>query len=67
MLKDNTEGSEEFDTVLIATGRRALTKELKALNAGIDLDNSSLKVIAKLEQTNVPNIFAVGDVLQVIF
>lgn len=61
---DNTEGSEEFDTVLIATGRRALTKELKAVNAGIDLDNSSFKVVAKLEQTNVPNIFAVGDVLQ---
>lgn len=61
---DNTEGSEEFDTVLMAVGRRALTQELKAVNAGIDLDTSNGKVIARLEQTNVPNIFAVGDVLQ---
>lgn len=61
---ENTEGYGEFDTVLMAVGRKALTNELKARDAGIELDDRNSKVVAKLEQTNVPNIFAVGDVLQ---
>jgi len=61
--KEGTEHSDEFDTVLMAVGRRALLKELKSDNAGISIHDDSHKVLAKSEQTNVPHIYAVGDVL----
>lgn len=46
-------------------GRRALIDELEIINAGINFDPRSKKIVADNEQTNVPNIFAVGDVLHV--
>uniref|UniRef100_A0A0A9YCV8 thioredoxin-disulfide reductase (NADPH) n=1 Tax=Lygus hesperus TaxID=30085 RepID=A0A0A9YCV8_LYGHE len=63
-VKDNTEHSAVFDTVLMAIGRRALTEELGAKNVGLQLHPSSEKCIANNEATNIPNIFAVGDVLE---
>lgn len=53
----------EFDTVLFATGRRPLTKEMNVKAAGIKVDNETGKIITDNEKTNVPNIYAVGDVL----
>ena len=50
---------------MFAIGRRALTKELKPENAGLILVEETGKIDAVNEQTNVPNIFAVGDVLHV--
>uniref|UniRef100_A0A1B6BXA1 thioredoxin-disulfide reductase (NADPH) n=1 Tax=Clastoptera arizonana TaxID=38151 RepID=A0A1B6BXA1_9HEMI len=60
---DNSVQQEEYDTVLFAIGRKALTEELKVKNAGVDVQPANLKIHANDEQTNVPNIFAVGDVL----
>lgn len=59
------EFSDEFDTILFAIGRRALTKELKLENAGVKVAGDGDKIDAVNEQTNVPHIFAVGDVLYV--
>lgn len=56
---------EEYDTVLIATGRRALTQELGLKEAGVNFNTRNHKIFAENEQTNVPNIYAVGDVLEV--
>jgi len=56
-----------YDTVLFAIGRRALTEELKPENAGLKLVPETNKIEAINEQTNVPNIYAVGDVLHVSF
>ncbi|VVC44920.1 Hypothetical protein CINCED_3A017509 [Cinara cedri] len=53
----------EFDTVLVATGRKALSKELNPLAAGLEVHPESGKFTVNAEQTNVPNIYAVGDVL----
>lgn len=64
-LQDNSEQEGEFDTVLIATGRKALTSELKVINAGVKVIPENLKIDAIHEQTNIPNIYAVGDVLHV--
>ncbi|XP_043470868.1 thioredoxin reductase 2, mitochondrial isoform X1 [Leptopilina heterotoma] len=61
--KDGAVQQDVYDTVLFAIGRRALTKELKPENAGLMLVPESEKIKAVNEQTNVPNIFAVGDVL----
>lgn len=56
------EYSDTFDTVLWAIGRRPTTKQLKLENAGVKLvENDKIDVIN--EQTNVPHIYAVGDVL----
>ncbi|KAH1017673.1 hypothetical protein HUJ05_008281 [Dendroctonus ponderosae] len=57
------EFSDEFDTILFAIGRRALTKELNLDTAGVKVAGDGEKVDAVNEQSNVPHIYAVGDVL----
>lgn len=61
----NAEGSaqEEFDTVLFAIGRYAITKGIKPENAGVVVESNGKIKAAADEQTNVPNIYAIGDVL----
>lgn len=58
-------GQGEFDTVLVATGRKALSNELNPSAAGLQIHPESGKFVVNTEQTNVPNIYAVGDVLHV--
>lgn len=58
-------GQAEFDTILVATGRKALSEELNPSAAGLQVHPKSGKFNVHAEQTNVPNIFAVGDVLHV--
>lgn len=64
-LQDGSTHEAEYDTVLMATGRKALTAEMKVANAGIKVVPDNAKIDAVNEQTNVPNIYAVGDVLHV--
>ncbi|XP_074106205.1 thioredoxin reductase 1 isoform X1 [Cotesia typhae] len=52
-----------YDTVLFAIGRQALTPQLKLENTGVEVVPETFKIAAEHEQTNVPNIYAVGDVL----
>lgn len=59
------EFSDTFDTVLFAIGRRALTRELNLDKAGVKTAGEGEKIDAVNEQTNVPHIYAVGDVLYV--
>lgn len=56
---------DTYDTVLFAIGRKALTEELKPENIGLKLTPDTVKIDAVNEQTNVPNVYAVGDVLHV--
>lgn len=62
---ENAEGKEEvqkFSAVLVATGRRPDTAELNLTNAGVELgERGEIKVNERL-CTNVPNIYALGDV-----
>lgn len=61
---DGREESDVFDTVLFAVGRKALTDDLHLENAGVErVAGSDKLVVDDNEATNVPNIFAVGDVL----
>jgi len=56
------ETTGEYDTVLFAMGRYALTQNLNLAAAGLVAEkNGKFKVTN--EQTNVPNIYAVGDVI----
>lgn len=54
--------SDEYDTVLFAIGRYAVTEGLNLANAGLVAEkNGKFKVNAE-EQTNVPHIYAIGDI-----
>lgn len=62
---DGSEASDVFDTVLFAVGRKALTDDLQLDNAGVKRVLGSDKLIVDdCETTNVPHIYAVGDVVE---
>ncbi|WP_336800263.1 glutathione-disulfide reductase [Kaistia sp. MMO-174] len=48
--------------VMIATGRIPNTRGLGLENAGVQLDGASAIVVDEFSQSNVPSIYAVGDV-----
>jgi len=52
----------ETDIVLVAVGRKAHTETLKLDNAGI-IHNNGRIIVNKHMQTNVPNVYAIGDCL----
>lgn len=64
-LDSNADFSDVFDTVLFAVGRRALTEELSVSSAGVITHPENGKIFVQDEQTNIPHIYAVGDVLHV--
>ena len=55
--------AEIYDTVMFATGRAPETKNLGLDKAGVVLDEDTGKIRCSKEQTNVPHIFAVGDIV----
>lgn len=55
--------SDNFDTVMFATGRAADTKSLGLDNLGVKYTNEGKIVVDDAEQTNVSNVFALGDVI----
>ncbi|MDB5330201.1 MAG: lpd [Phycisphaerales bacterium] len=56
-------GTEIADKVLVATGRRPVTDGLGLKEAGVELDKRGFVKIDNHFQTNVPGIFAIGDVV----
>lgn len=64
----NVEGKEEsdiYDTVIAAIGRRADTSKLGLETIGVETSKNGKIICADHnDQTNVPNVYAVGDVVQ---
>lgn len=61
--EDSSEPSyEEFDAVLVATGRRPATDNLGLENTSIKLTQKGAVEVNEYLETSVPGIFAVGDV-----
>ena len=59
----DTQGrTRRFDQVLFATGRFPNTQGLGLENAGVALGSDGAVVVDEWSQTNVPSVFAVGDV-----
>ena len=54
---------ETFDTVVCAVGRDAVTEGLDLPAAGVEFNPKNGKIACVDEQTNVDNIYAIGDVL----
>mmetsp|Transcript_23849 Transcript_23849/g.40601 ORF Transcript_23849/g.40601 Transcript_23849/m.40601 type:complete len:644 (-) Transcript_23849:377-2308(-) len=55
--------SDEYDTVLAAIGRSGDTSKLGLENVGVAVNPKNSKISAKFEQTSVPNIYVIGDVM----
>ena len=50
-----------YDRVLISVGRRANGDKLEAEKAGVQVDDRGIIAVDKQMRTNVPHIFAIGD------
>ncbi|MGJ0428716.1 dihydrolipoyl dehydrogenase [Methylobacter sp.] len=55
--------SDIFDAVLVAVGRRPNGKSIGAEQAGINVDDMGFIAVDKQQRTNVPHIFAIGDIV----
>uniref|UniRef100_A0A8C9S150 thioredoxin-disulfide reductase (NADPH) n=1 Tax=Scleropages formosus TaxID=113540 RepID=A0A8C9S150_SCLFO len=55
----------EYNTVLIAVGRNACTSKIGLDKAGVKVNEKNGKIpVNDEEQTNVPHIYAIGDILE---
>jgi len=59
--KGDEQSGDTFDKVLISIGRRANGDKLDAAKAGVAVDERGIIAVNKQMQTNVPHIFAIGD------
>ena len=59
--KDGKTLSAKGDKILMSVGRRAVTAGIGLENLGLELNRGAVKVDDKM-RTNVPNVFAAGDV-----
>jgi dihydrolipoamide dehydrogenase len=55
--------TDTFDRILVAVGRRPNGALIDAERAGIDVDPAGFIPVNKQLRTNVPHIFAIGDVV----
>ena len=55
--------SATFDQVLVAVGRRPNGRSIAAERAGVAVDERGFIGVDKQQRTNVPHIFAIGDVV----
>jgi dihydrolipoamide dehydrogenase len=54
---------EVYDRVLVSIGRRPNGKNIGAENAGVAVDDYGFIAVDKQMRTNVPHIFAIGDIV----
>ena len=55
--------AQEFDRVLVAVGRSANGKAVGAAAAGVNVSERGIIAVDKQMRTNVPHIFAIGDIV----
>jgi len=61
--KNAPEDVEVYDRVLVSIGRRPNGKNIGAENAGVAVDERGFISVDKQMRTNVPHIFAIGDIV----
>ncbi|MBI2994828.1 MAG: dihydrolipoyl dehydrogenase [Gammaproteobacteria bacterium] len=67
-LKVSFEGNkapkeDSFDRILVAVGRSPNGKRINAESAGVNVDERGLIAVDNQQRTNVPHIFAIGDLV----
>jgi dihydrolipoamide dehydrogenase len=60
---ENAIEPQVYDRVLVAIGRRPNGKNIGAENAGVAVDERGFIAVDKQQRTNVPHIFAIGDIV----
>lgn len=60
---DNAPEPTIFDRVLVAVGRRPNGKLIGAENAGLIVDEAGFIPVNRQQETNQPNIYAIGDIV----
>jgi len=60
---DAPKGVEVYDRVLVSIGRRPNGKNIGAENAGVAVTDHGFISVDKQMRTNVPHIFAIGDIV----
>jgi dihydrolipoamide dehydrogenase len=58
-----TSSTDVFDRVLVAIGRRPNGKTINAEAAGVAVDERGFIAVDKQMRTNVPHIYAIGDIV----
>jgi dihydrolipoamide dehydrogenase len=59
----NAPATASFDKILVAVGRKPNGKLIGAENAGVAVDERGYIAVDKQMRTNVPHIFAIGDIV----
>ncbi|NNE38810.1 MAG: dihydrolipoyl dehydrogenase, partial [Gammaproteobacteria bacterium] len=59
---DKAPKEDTFDSVLVAVGRSPNGNKIGAENAGVNIDERGFIHVDEQQRTNVPNIFAIGDI-----
>ena len=62
--KEGKKNKFEADVVLISVGRKPYTKNLNLEKIGVELDKRGSVKVNKNFQTNIKNIYAIGDVIE---
>ncbi len=57
------ENPQRFDRILVAVGRRPNGKLIGAENAGVKVDERGFIAVDRQMKTNIPHIYAIGDVV----
>ncbi len=64
---DDAEGTEQkitFDRLIVAIGRVPRTSELDVTKVGLELDERGFILVDQECRTNLPNVWAIGDVVR---
>ena len=62
VIGENGEHLDGFDAVICAIGRAPASHDVGLAEAGVSVDERGYIPVDKYQQTNVPSIFAIGDV-----
>ncbi|MEK9657974.1 MAG: dihydrolipoyl dehydrogenase [bacterium] len=62
-IQGDKQWKASYDKVLVSVGRSPLTANLGLNHAGVDLDDRSFIRVNQFQQTSVPHIYAIGDVV----
>jgi len=62
--KSGDKNKLEADVVLISVGRKPFTNNLNLENIGVDLDKKGRVKVNKNFETNIKNVYAIGDVIE---
>lgn len=61
---EGEEITDEYNTVVIAVGRDPCTSGIGLENIGVEMAKSGKVIVNNEEQTSVPHIYAVGDIIE---